>query len=60
MGRVAYDILGAAEASGVSRRAIELAIRDGALEARKCEESPIITHTALCEWVDGLDLWSSR
>jgi hypothetical protein len=59
MSRVAYDIPGAAEASGVSRRAIEMAISDGSLTARKCEEKPLVTHADLCRWVDGMTVWKA-
>lgn len=51
MGRVAYDIEGAAKAVGISETTITLAIRTQTLPAYRIDNQAITLHEDLTEWV---------
>lgn len=51
---ISYDLAGAANAVGLSIVSIQKAIRKGDLTPRYPNRKPLISHTDLVEWFEGL------
>lgn len=57
MGRVAYTIAAASDATGVTKQSIQDALRTGKLQARRVENKPIILAAALVAWIETHPAW---
>lgn len=54
MGKIAYTLRGAAKTAAVTVQTIETAISEGVLCARHVNDQPIVLHTDLKVWGEGL------
>lgn len=54
--RIAYDLKGAARAASVSERTLHLAMRSGALPARKLGRKIMIMHEDIHAWLLSLPM----